>query len=180
MLDFRVETFLTVCQTMNFTRAAEQLHITQPAVSQHIRALEEEYGTKLFTYRGKQLHLTESGQLFLRTAATMRHDVMRLRDLMQRANERRYLRFGATLTIGEYIMPNPLMRLMQHEPELQIRMLTANTRELLKLLDEGVLDFAIVEGYFDNQVYDSIVYCTKRFIPVCSPYYQFSHPVHKM
>ena len=69
MLDFRVETFLTVCQTMNFTRAAEQLHITQPAVSQHIRALEEEYGTKLFTYRGKQLHLTESGQLFLRTAA---------------------------------------------------------------------------------------------------------------
>ena len=52
MLDFRVETFLTVCQTMNFTRAAEQLHITQPAVSQHIRALEEEYGTKLFTYRG--------------------------------------------------------------------------------------------------------------------------------
>ena len=180
MLDFRVETFLTVCQTMNFTRAAEQLHITQPAVSQHIRALEEEYGTKLFTYRGKQLHLTESGQLFLRTAATMRHDVMRLRDLMQKADERRYLRFGATLTIGEYIMPNPLMRLMQHESELQIRMLTANTRELLKLLDEGVLDFAIVEGYFDNQVYDSIVYCTKRFIPVCSPYYQFSHPVHKM
>lgn len=180
MLDFRVETFLTVCQTMNFTRAAEQLHITQPAVSQHIHALEEEYGTKLFTYSGKQLHLTESGQMLLHTAATMRHDVMRLRDLMKKTDRRRHLRFGATLTIGEYIMPNPLMRLMQYEPELQIRMLMANTRELLKLLDEGVLDFAIVEGYFDSQVYDSIVYCTKRFIPVCSPYYRFSHPVHSM
>ena len=60
MLDFRVETFLAVCQTMNFTRAAEQLHITQPAVSQHIRALEEQYGTKLFRSQGKQLQLTEA------------------------------------------------------------------------------------------------------------------------
>ena len=64
MLDFRVDTFLTVCRTMNFTRAAEQLHITQPAVSQHIRALEEQYDTKLFRYQGKQLQLTESGRLF--------------------------------------------------------------------------------------------------------------------
>ena len=46
MLDFRVETFLTVCRTMNFTRAAEELHITQPAVSHHIHTLEEEYGAK--------------------------------------------------------------------------------------------------------------------------------------
>ena len=70
MLDFRVETFLAVCETMNFTRAAERLHITQPAVSQHIHALETQYGTRLFVYEGKQLRLTESGQLFLQTAAT--------------------------------------------------------------------------------------------------------------
>ena len=57
MLDFRVETFLTVCETMNFTRAAELLHITQPAVSQHIHALEAQYGTRLFVYEGKQLRL---------------------------------------------------------------------------------------------------------------------------
>ena len=63
MLDFRVETFLTVCETMNFTRAAELLHITQPAVSQHIHALEAQYGTRLFLYEGKQLRLTESGQM---------------------------------------------------------------------------------------------------------------------
>lgn len=180
MLDFRVETFLAVCQTMNFTRAAEQLHITQPAVSQHIHALEEQYGTKLFEYRGKQLHLTESGRIFLQTAETMRHDVRRLRELLARTDARRRLHFGATLTIGEYIMPEPLLRLMKSEPELQLRMLVANTRELLKLLDEGELDFAIVEGYFDSQIYDSIVYCTKRYIPVCAPGYRFSHPVRRM
>lgn len=100
MLDFRIETFLAVCQTMNFTRAAELLHITQPAVSQHIHALEAQYGVRLFLYQGKQLHLTESGRLLYQTAVTMRHDALRLRDALRQAGGRRHLRFGATLTVG--------------------------------------------------------------------------------
>lgn len=177
MLDFRVDTFLMVCRTMNFTRAAQQLHITQPAVSQHIHALEEEYGTKLFHYQGKQLQLTESGRLFLRTAATMHHDALRLREAILQADARRSLRFGATLTIGEYVMPAPLLRLLEEEPDIHLRMLTANTQELLKLVDQGELDFAIVEGYFDKQAYDSLTYCVQRFIPVCGADYVFSRPV---
>ena len=180
MLDFRVETFLAVCQTMNFTRAAEQLHITQPAVSQHIHALEEQYGAKLFRSQGKQLQLTESGRLFFRTAAAMHHDDLRLREALHQENTRRRLRFGATLTIGEYIMPGPLHRLLEREPDIQLYMLTANTQELLKLLDQGELDFAIVEGYFDKQAYDSLVYCTQRYIPVCSAEHPFSHPVRRL
>ena len=180
MLDFRVETFLAVCQTMNFTRAAEQLHITQPAVSQHIRALEEQYGAKLFRSQGKQLQLTESGRLFFRTAAAMHHDDLRLRETIHQENTRRRLRFGATLTIGEYIMPAPLLRLLEREPDIQLYMLAANTQELLKLLDQGELDFAIVEGYFDKQAYDSLVYCTQRYIPVCASEYPFSHPVRQL
>ena len=61
MLDFRTDTFLTVCETMNFTEAAKRLHITQPAVSQHIRFLEKEYNTRLFSYCNKQLYLTPAG-----------------------------------------------------------------------------------------------------------------------
>ena len=62
MLDFRMEKFLAVCRYMNFTRAAEKLNITQPAVSQHIRFLEKHYNTKLFRYEGKKLELTEKGR----------------------------------------------------------------------------------------------------------------------
>ena len=54
MLDFRIHTFLCVCRHMNYTKAAAELHITQPAVSQHIRYLENEYHAKLFDYTGKQ------------------------------------------------------------------------------------------------------------------------------
>lgn len=63
MLDFRIHTFLCVCRHMNYTRAAAELHITQPAVSQHIRYLEREYGTKLFSYKGKHLQLTQAGHI---------------------------------------------------------------------------------------------------------------------
>lgn len=180
MLDFRVETFLTVCETMNFTRAAQLLHITQPAVSQHIHALETQYGTRLFLYEGKQLRLTEAGQLFLQTAATMRHDVRRLQEALQQMDSRRHLRFGATLSIGEYLLPSPLLRLLTDDPTLQLRMITANTQELLRLMDQGELDFAIVEGSFDQQVYEGLVYCAQRFIPVAAPDYPFPGPVRRM
>ena len=58
MQDYRVETFLAVCRTLNYTRAAEELNITQPAVSQHIAFLEKEYGAKLFSYANRKLSLT--------------------------------------------------------------------------------------------------------------------------
>ena len=58
MLDFRVDTFLAVCRYMNFTKAAGELHITQPAVSHHIHFLEEKYGVRLFEYNGKKVIIT--------------------------------------------------------------------------------------------------------------------------
>ena len=67
MLDFRVYTFLAVCEYMNYTRAAEALHITQPAVSQHIRYLENMYQVKLFLAEGKKIHLSPAGERLLRT-----------------------------------------------------------------------------------------------------------------
>ena len=74
MLDFRTETFLTVCQTMNFTAAVRKLNITQPAVSQHIRFLEEQYHTSLFRYQNKQLFLTRSGEILHKHLLTMKND----------------------------------------------------------------------------------------------------------
>ena len=83
MLDFRMDTFLAVCRHMNFTKAASLLHITEPAVSQQVRALEEQYGTKLFRYKSRQVFLTEEGALFLRTVRTMRQDAIRLEESLR-------------------------------------------------------------------------------------------------
>lgn len=174
MLDFRIHTFLAVCRTMNFTEAARQLHITQPAVSQHIHALEKEYGTQLFGYQGKKLELTDSGQLLFQAANAMNHDIRHLQEQIRQIASRRSMYFGATLTIGEYIMPEALIRLLRREPEIRLRMLIGNTEELLRLMDHGEIDFAVVEGFFPNHVYDSLVWKKERFVPVCSPAYEFA------
>ncbi len=177
MLDFRIQTFLAVCRTMNFTEAAKQLHITQPAVSQHIHALEKTYGTELFQYHGKKMELTESGRLLLQAANAMNHDIRHLQEQIRQIAACRTLHFGATLTIGEYIMPEALTRLIRREPDIRLRMLIGNTEELLKLMNNGEIDFAVIEGFFQNNMYDSIVWKKERFLPVCSPEYRFCREV---
>lgn len=172
MLDFRVETFLTVCETMNFTKAAKLLHITQPAVSQHIHALETQVDAKLFTYEGKQLVLTQAGMMFHQAATTMRHDALKLIDMIHQKEENRVLHFGATLTIGEYLMPEVLIDLLKREPDIQIRMFVSNTSKLIHMLDQGDIDFAIVEGFFTKAAYESIIYRHERFLPVCAANYE--------
>lgn len=80
MLDFRVETFLAVCRHMNFTKAARELNITQPAVSHHMHYLEQAYGTALFQHNGKRLQLTEAGEILRRTLTDLLGEPLLLRE----------------------------------------------------------------------------------------------------
>ena len=114
MLDFRMETFLALCRTMNYTRAAEELRITQPAVTQHIQYLQRHYGVKLFSYHDKRLALTEAGEALHSAALTMEHDERELRQRLPLLEKgRQHLRLGATLTVGEYALPPHLARYMK-------------------------------------------------------------------
>lgn len=175
MLDFRIQTFLSVCKHMNFTNAAEELHITQPAVSQHIRYLEQLYQTKLFVREGKKIELTMAGKILLSTMTVLRNDEHAMIKRMQLCNNmKRKLTFGVTMTIGEYIIASPLARYLKKHPETDIHIKAGNTSELLELLHNGDLDFALVEGYFKSDEYDTIVYQSNDFIPVCAASHTFS------
>lgn len=173
MLDFRMETFLAVCQCMNFTRASEQLNITQPAVSQHIRFLEKHYNTKLFRYEGKKLRLTGAGEILRNASLTMMHDEMSMQSEMQKSEETEEIRFGATRTVGDVLMGKILENYLKNYPEAGIHMIVENTKELLQRLDEGTIDFALVEGFFKKSEYDYQKYSDENYIGVCSPDYQF-------
>ena len=173
MLDFRMETFLAVCQCMNFTRASEQLNITQPAVSQHIRFLEKHYNTKLFRYEGKKLRLTGAGEILRNASLTMMHDEMSMQSEMQKSEETEEIRFGATRTVGDVLMGKILENYLKNYPEAGIHMIVENTKELLQRLDEGTIDFALVEGFFKKSECDYQKYSDENYIGVCSPDYQF-------
>ena len=159
MLDFRMETFLTVCQCMNFTRASEKLNITQPAVSQHIHFLEKHYNTKLFRYEGKKLRLTGAGEILRNASLTMMQEE---------------IRFGATRTVGDVLMGRILERYLRKYPDAKICMIVDNTQELLRKLDEGAIDFALVEGFFQKNEYDHQKYSDENYIAVCAPDYNWA------
>ena len=170
MLDYRVETFLTVCRTLNFTKTAELLNITQPAVSQHIKFLENYYGAELFKYKGKKMYLTEEGQVLLNSLTTMMLDENHLINQLQAfKDEEKNLKFGVTLTVGEYIIPGPLGRILKKKKPGNVSMKVSNTHHLLEDLDNGEIDFAIVEGYFPQNEYDYLVYSSEKYVAVCSP-----------
>ncbi|WP_315071920.1 LysR family transcriptional regulator [uncultured Clostridium sp.] len=173
MLDFRIDTFLAVCKYMNFTKASEALCITQPAVSQHIKYLEKSYDTKFFEYEGKKISLSKSGKIFYETVATMKHDEQYLKEkITQEKLGIRSLKFGATLTIGEFILPSKLSDYLNKNNNMRMTMIVENTEELLNKLEQGEIDFALVEGYFVKNEYDFAVYSREKYICVAGKDYR--------
>jgi len=176
MLDFRHETFLILSSCGSFTKAAEILHITQPAVSQHIKYLEEFYGCKLIDSTGRRIKLTRQGELLREFAMTVFADSKHLRqNIAELDTETMQFSFGATLSIGEYVMPDILSRLLIKYPRMQIHMSVANTQVLLERLRRGELEFIIVEGLFDKSEYDATLFSLENFVPVCSPGSEFAN-----
>lgn len=170
MQDFRVKTFLTVCQTMNYTRAAEELALTQPAVSQHITYLEHEYGAKLFTYHHKKLELTRAGRVLRDGLATMAHDDRLLHEHIAEVAHGAAipLRIGMTLTAGEYVVAAPLVRYLADHPEIRATVRSGGTKHLLELLRAGDIDCAFVEGFFDKSSLVGDTFRTEQLVCICA------------
>ncbi|NLL56007.1 MAG: LysR family transcriptional regulator [Clostridiales bacterium] len=176
MLDFRHQTFLALCSSNSFTKAAELLHITQPAVSQHIKYLEEYYGCKLFDTTNRKITLTHQGKLLREFAMTVSSDCKNFKEnISSVSTDTMQFSFGATLSIGEYVMPKILSHLLIEYPKMHIHMSVANTHILLEKLNNGELDFIVVEGLFDKSNYETTLFSMENFIPICSPQSEFAN-----
>ncbi|MGF6906357.1 LysR substrate-binding domain-containing protein [Fusobacterium sp. PH5-44] len=169
MLDNRIHTFITLCETMNFTKTASILSITQPAVSQHIKYLENKYGCQLFYHVGKKLLITEKGMILKEYALSMIYNNNKIFQFMNlKEDVNRILRIGATKTIGEYTIVSKIKNYLNKYINNDISLIIDNTSSLLNMLDNGELDFALIEGYFNKSKYDYKVYKTDEFIGICS------------
>ena len=154
-MDQRLETFLTVCATMNYRKAAEQLHLTQPAVTKQIQALEALYGVRLFTYDSRKLRKTPQGETLEIYAISQRYQDEELRRALKR-QEKTSLRIGATKSIGDYILLPQIIRFLK-EPDNELFFTVDNTAHLLAQLEGGELDFVVLEGIFDKSRYESFL-----------------------
>ena len=164
-MDSKLHTFLVLCQTMNYRLAAEQLHLSQPAVTKQIQALEQSLQTKLFYYDGHTLHKTEKCLLLERYAISMQYQFEELQ-LAIAAKERTLLRIGATKTIGDYVLIDAIKDYLK-DPGHELSLVVDNTKHLLHMLDENQLDFAIIEGTFSKTKYDSYLLRMEPFVGIC-------------
>ena len=168
MLDPRWNTFLVLCETMNYTRAAERLCLTQPAVTHHIHYLEDHYGCRLFSYEGKVLRLTEAGLKLREFTRSLAYNSQRVEEAMA-APAPVSLRVGASKTIGEFVIAPKVERFLRAHPEATFSLIVDNTQVLLRDLEAGRLDFVLVEGFFERNRYDTKLYRQEAFFGVCPP-----------
>ena len=165
MLDYRIDTFLTLCECMNYRKTAEILHISQPAVTQQIHYLENQYGQKLFEYENRRLVKTEAAAVLEKYARAAK---LQEKDLREKLENKpiHSLRIGATKTIGDYYLKGHIRRYLT-SPDNALTLLVDNTERLLRLLDENALDFAVVEGFFDKTRFDNILLRREPFVGIC-------------
>jgi len=180
-MNFRIETFLCVCRTMNYTKAAEELCITQPAVSQHIRYLEQQYGVRLFEQTGRQIHLTRAGEILRDSMTVMENDEQKIAEKLRTLDDPvKPLSVGATRTIAEYVMPHAAAGFLQNHPDINLHIHSGNTAQLMEMIDEGEIEFALVEGYYPASEYEHLTFRSERFVPVCSSAHTFAKPPEKL
>lgn len=172
MIDSRIKTFLTLCRVMNYRKTAEILNMTQPAVTQHIHYLEEEYGCRLFIYDRRSLKMTPEAEILKKYAENVIYQDKKLRcELTQ--NDRVMLSVGATKTIGEYVISEHVSSFLSN-PNNSISITVDNTENLILLLSEGKIDFALIEGFFDRSRFASKLYRNEPFVGLCGENHPFA------
>ena len=175
MLAQKLYTFIKLAECESTTQTALELHMTQPAVSQQLKALEIEYDIQLFSREGRRIILTNEGRQFylmLKRMITMEQQFAEM--IKQPAVKT--IRFGATLSISEGIMPELLPKMINHWKDIRFELTTQNTKELLRELEEGLIDFALIEGNFNQKKYAHSPIMKAKFSGFCqkgSPYKNF-------
>lgn len=151
MMDSKLITFITVAGVKSYTRASSILNITQPAVSQHIRFLEEYYGVRLIRKKGRGIELTEEGNILLKQLKEIERLYNGIEDTIKNQGSiKRTYNVGATMTIGGYVLPNILGQYKTIHNNIDIILHVNNTEEVINMLLKGSINLAIVEGNFDR------------------------------
>lgn len=151
MIDPKLITFITVARVKNFTKTGRVLNLTQPAVSQHIKALEDYYEVKLIEKHGKQMELTEEGEILYEYAIELEKMSKVIEGKLKNKSSiiKRY-HMGATLTIGGYVLPSILGKYRKIYENIDIILQVNNTEIIMKKLLQGEIQLALVEGPFDK------------------------------
>lgn len=163
MLDIKIFTFLKVAQHRSYTKAAADLNLTQPAVTQHIKKLEEYYNCNLIDMEGKSVKLTEQGKLLYNYANFQNANEEQLINQIMKVETP--IKIGATLSIADYYLPHYISSYLRHNDEL-MSVTVKNTESIIEMLLNNELYCAFIEGIFDKSLFHYNEFMNTRFLPV--------------
>lgn len=176
MLDPKLDTLLLVAEKRNFTRAAQALSLTQPAVSHHISQLEQELGVRLFVRGNGDLMLTPEGETVLRYVRRMKALEKKMAEELQEAGRRlTRLRIGITHTAESSIVAEVLARYTNENPGISITIVTDNINNLYDMLENFELDLAVVEGRSTRPELSALMLDTDYLVCVLANTHPLSH-----
>lgn len=148
MSDFRLKVFLSVAKNLSFTKASQELFVSQPAITKHIQELEATYQTRLFERQGNKISLTAAGQLLLEHSERILDHYKQLEYEMHLLHNAYTgeLKLGASTTIAQYVLPPLLASFIEKFPQVNLSLMSGNSREIETALQEHRIDLGLVEG----------------------------------
>jgi DNA-binding transcriptional LysR family regulator len=164
MLDNRYATFALLCKNKSYTKTAQELFVSQPAVSQQIKSLEGELQLKLVEYHHPHLQITNAGKQLAHFIETTQHQENKLLHQLRQPISTTNLKFGVTHSVSIFMAPKLIQNWQTQYHNIQC--VVSNTRDILTQIDDGVLDFAILEGNFDKAEYGNQVVTREKFVAV--------------
>jgi len=172
-----LHTFIKVCETMNFSKAADQLGYAQSTITMQIAQLEEELGVKLFDRNGKQFRRNIKGEELLRYANRLTALAAEAKaNVSNTTTPNGLLRIGVIESIGTFFLPDILKAFLIRCPLVQVQVLTATTREIMEMLRHDKIDLMLT---LDDMLYDPDWHCAwsrpEDIVFLCAPQHPFAN-----
>lgn len=176
LLDQQLRVFVTVADRQNFSRAAEELHMTQPAVSQYIQMLERTLGTKLLERNNKYVRLNKAGEIVYHHAREILGLYTRMQnlvdDLMNTPSG--HLTIGASYTYGEYVLPHVVASMREYYPSITPTITIHNSTVIAEQVANRQLDVGIVEGEYVDEKMCIEPFADDRMYLIVSPHHHLA------
>lgn len=165
--------FLAVYRCGGITSAAQQLHMTQPAVTRAIQELESYYGVKLFERMGRRLPVTEVGKRFYSQAVHIVDLFDNMETSLRNWDALGVLRVGATIMLGNMLLPDLILRFKKDHPGIRVQVMIENGESLCRALLDNELDLALIEGGVEEADLTEEVFARDELVLILAP----GHPL---
>ncbi|NHE56471.1 LysR family transcriptional regulator [Cyclobacterium plantarum] len=170
MFDFRLKVFNTVARRLSFTKAAEELHITQPAVTKHIKELENQFDLAFFDRRGNKVQLSPAGEVLLKHTEEIQEIYRQIEFDLNQINQtyKGILHIGSSTSITQYILPPLLARFHKIHQDVRVELFSGNSEQIEQALLNKKIEVGVIEGKSKRREIHYTPFLKDEIVLVCS------------